>query len=94
MKVYIGEKVDLTETISLLYVKQLSASTHVINVCMASSCGCSLEACSSEQTELYDGYKREWVLRVGEYILVLTDIQSLTDYKGKYLIFKYYIESL
>ena len=107
MKVYVGEKVDLTETMSLLYVKNLEKSTcppnvlcvwegrviPVINLCLASSCGCSLEACSSEQTELRGGYKSEWTIPVGEYILILRDIQSREDNRGDYLMFEYYIES-
>lgn len=109
MKVYMNEKVQLTETMSLLYVQNNDIppcpptarciAPHkvripVVNICLASSCGCSLEACISEQTTLVEYYDNEWYIRVGEFMLILHNVKFGHDNIGEYLEFKYLIDSM
>lgn len=106
MRVHMKEKVQLTETMSLLYVQNKENSlcrkgtmclwegqvVPVVNICMESSCGCSLEACNSTSIVLRGGHSDEWSTSVGGYTLILKHIQYSQGIKGEYLDFQYYIE--
>lgn len=84
MRIQMNQKVQITETISMHYVGN-DHNRFIVNICMASDCGCSLEACRTEYIEPYD----TWSVDLGDYSLILYNIISYTD--GTFS-FAYYIE--
>lgn len=73
MILFKGEEIHITETISLLYVK--NTDVPVLRACIRSSCGCSGDYCESSTYEMSDNYIEEWRIDLRSVELVLTNVR-------------------